>query len=106
MRKFIVSLAMLFASFGAAADQTIFQAVTFINLNGDANLTYYRGPGAWGASGCPNATYVQVKAETSGRKEILSIALAAKMSGRRIQFWGNCDTNDPTTFNAFYIIVE
>ncbi len=105
MKKSAFFTIIFLASFGAYAETTIFQNIGPINFNGSINSAFFRGDQKWGSVSCPNAKYVQVKSDVSGRKEILSIALSAKMAKKRVQFWGACDT-DPNYFNAFYIVVE
>lgn len=98
---------LLFFSFvgSASAEVTVFQEITQINFNGQANLTYFLGGAKWGAPSCPNATHVQLPATLPGRKELLSLATAAKMAGRKVQFWGYCNT-DTDYFDTFYIVVQ
>ena len=104
LTKLILILLFFFPIF-ALADETIFQTISRANYNGDADLTYFSGPGKWGAPACPNATYVQVKASVLGRKQILSMGLTAQVSGKKVQFWCTCDAN-LDYFNAFYIVVQ
>lgn len=83
---------------------TIFQKIKQVNYNGDANYAYFVGDARWGDSGCSNATYVSIGPNVAGRKEILSIGLAAYMAGKKVQFWGQC-AQDKDYFEAFYIVV-
>ncbi len=105
MKRLVIFFGLILASISASAETTVFQSIGPINYNGNDNISFFRGDQKWGAAGCPNATYVQVKSDVLGRNEILSIALSAKMAAKRVQFWGACDT-DTNYFNAFYIIVE
>lgn len=83
---------------------TIFQKIKQVNYNGDANYAYFVGDAKWGDPACANATYVSIGSNVSGRKEILSIGLAAYMAGKKVQFWGQC-AQDKDYFEAFYIVV-
>ncbi len=103
--KKIFTLIFLAISSVSYAEETIIQPIGPINFNGDASIAYFRGSLKWGAPGCPNATYAQILANVPGRKEMLSIALAAKMANKPVQFWGTCSP-DKDYFNAMYIIVE
>jgi hypothetical protein len=105
VKKILVLVVCSLVVSASQAETTIFQAPGAINFNGNDNVLFVRGDQKWGASGCPDATYVQVKSDVVGRKDILSIVLAAKMSSKRVQFWGGCDANTDY-FNAFYIVVE
>jgi hypothetical protein len=58
----------------------------------------------WGAASCKEATYVQIKADVTGHKELLSIVLGEKMAGKRVQFWGTCE--HPDYFTASYLVAE
>jgi len=89
----------------ANAVPTISQPVTQINYNGNSEVLFFVGGQKWGASGCLNATYVQVKSDVAGQHSILSIGLAAKMAGKNVMFIGNCDA-DPDYFDATYIIIQ
>lgn len=87
------------------ADSTIFQPISRVQYNGDTDVTFFVGSGRWGASSCPNATYVQIKSSVAGRKQLLSIGLTAQVAGKNVQFWGTCDA-DPDYFNAVYVVVQ
>ncbi len=106
MKKILGFFIVMLFSGQILAESTIFQTVTLINFDASANgALYFRGDAKWGASSCSNATYVQIKADVPARKELLSIVLAEKMAGKRIQFWGTCDANTEY-FNASYLVAE
>jgi hypothetical protein len=103
LKKFGFVLCLLCISECTLAD-TIFQKIKQVNYNGDANYAYFVGDARWGDPGCANATYVSIGPNVSGRKEILSIGLAAYMAGKKVQFWGQC-AQDKDYFEAMYIVV-
>jgi len=104
IKSVFLCLTIFFSNF-AFSDATISQLIGPLNYNGDSNTVFFRGSMKWGAAGCPNATYVQVLSNVSGRKEILSIALAAKMAGKKVEFLGSCNA-DLDYFDAVYIIIQ
>lgn len=103
--KKIALLALVMLSSISYAEETITQTIGPINFNGEINVAFFRGNLKWGAPGCPNATYVQILSSVAGRKELLSIALAAKMANKPVRFWGACNA-DKDYFDAMYIVVE
>ena len=103
VKKLMLSVSIMLIASVASAN-TIFQKVKQVNYNGDANYLYFVGESRWGDAGCPNATYVSIGPNISGRKEILSIGLAAYMAGKKVQFWGQCAA-DKDYFEAMYIVV-
>lgn len=104
MKKVLFFISIFMFSSYAYCEETISQLIGPVNFNGSESTSFYRGASKWGAPSCPNATYVQVRSNVPGYKEILSIALAAKMAGKKVQFWGSCDT-DPNYFTAFYVVI-
>lgn len=104
MKKLALLSLLLFSSI-SYADETITQTIGPINYNGEINVAFFRGNLKWGAPSCPNATYVQILSSVPGRKELLSIALAAKMANKPVKFWGTCNA-DKDYFDAMYIIVD
>lgn len=46
--------------------------------------------GNWGPSGCPGATHITILENVELRKDILSVALAAKATGAKVKFEGDC----------------
>ncbi len=103
--KKLALLALVMLSSISYAEETITQTIGPINFNGETNVAFFRGNLKWAAPGCPNATYVQILSSVAGRKELLSIALAAKMANKPVRFWGVCNA-DKDYFDAMYIIVE
>jgi hypothetical protein len=78
--------------------------VKSVIYNASASWAYFTAGRGWGASGCPNATYVQIHSGLPGRKELLAVVLMAKAQGQRVWFNGTC-SSDPNYFDAFYVAV-
>jgi hypothetical protein len=107
-RNLFLSIATGFiftTSHANAEDVTNTQSIQRIQYNGNTQALYFVGESKWSSANCPNATYVQVKSDITGWKEIMSIGLAAKMGGTEVSFWGECDTNNDY-FNAFYVVIH
>lgn len=103
----VLTMALLFAAAPARADEfTITQPILQLRYNGDADYAFFVGAARWGAPSCPNAQYAQVAASVAGRKQLLAIALAAKLAGARVNFQGICNAGNPDYFNVNYIVVE
>lgn len=102
--KPLLALGLLLPASGVLADETIAQTIARIQYNAEADYLYFVGPAAWGAASCPNATYVMVAANTVGRKQMLALGAAAKVSASQVSFVGTCA--DANYFNAIYIIVR
>ncbi len=80
------------------------QSISTVQYDGAAKNLYFRSEeGKWISGGC-QSTYVWVKADVEGQKEILSLGLAAKMAGKKVWFYGACNS-DPNYFEAYYIVV-
>ncbi len=88
---------------GNAAEWTTAQLVKEMNYDGDADVSWFLGNAKWGSAGCPNATWVFIPASVAGRKQLLSIGLAASAAGKVVAFWGTCDSSD--RFSATYVRV-
>jgi len=88
----------------SAAETTISQPITQIQYDVDDNHLWFLGAQKWGATSCPNATYIRVINGTLGLKELLAIALTAKASGQSLRFEGNCFSAD--YFNATYVYLD
>jgi hypothetical protein len=70
-----------------------------------ANADYFFvvGLSRWGGDAC-NALYAQVRADQQGKEKLLAIILAAFTAGKRIQFYGECNSN-PDYFDVNYVVV-
>lgn len=103
--KKVSLLSLILVSSFSYAEETITQTIGAINFNAEINVAFFRGNLKWGAPNCPNATYIQINSSLAGRKELISIALAAKMANKPVRFWGTCNENTDY-FDAMYIVVE
>lgn len=103
----LCTILLLFIGFNSSAghtDQTG-QEISTVQFDGiDRNLYFKTTNGAWTTEGC-NPRYVWVKPNIEGQKEILSIGLAAKMSGKKVWFYGTCATGASDYFEATYIVI-
>ncbi|MBL8272000.1 hypothetical protein [Steroidobacter sp.] len=88
----------------SASEWTVTQPIAALQLDGSSQDLYLTGGLKWGATSCPNATYVKVAQTLAGYKQLLAIGLAAKMAGTPIRLFGTCGTNG--YFDATYISVE
>lgn len=105
MKKLIFSLLLFFyASVAISLETTVNQKIINVNYDGAGNSLYFIGGQRWGAPSCPNAPFIYIPSTVSGRKEILSIALAAKVSDKPVRFLGTC--YDSYYFAATYIVSE
>jgi hypothetical protein len=91
--------------YASAEDVTNTQSIQRLQYNGNTQALYFVGESKWSSANCPNATYVQVKSDITGWKEIMSIGLSAKMAGTKVSFWGECDANTDY-FNAVYVVLH
>jgi hypothetical protein len=109
MMKTIKTVALMASAwalpFSASADEwTITQPIASLQLDGNTQDLYFSGGQRWGATSCPNVTYVKVDFDLAGYKQLLAIGLAAKMAGTPIRLLGTCGANG--YFDAIYISVE
>jgi len=101
----ILAAALIPAAGPAWCDEvTIEQPIAELRYNADADYAFFIGAARWGAPSCPNAYAAQVPASLAGRKQLLALAMAAKLSGAKVSFQGNC-ASDPFYFNVNYIVV-
>jgi hypothetical protein len=100
---FTLAIALLIPGI-SAAETTISQPITQIQYDVDDNHLWFVGAQKWGATSCPNATYIRVTNGILGLKELLAIGLAAKASGQSVKFEGNCFSSD--YFNATYVYLD
>lgn len=103
----ILAMAVALTTFAGPAwcdEVTIEQPIVELRYNANADYAFFVGASTWGAPSCPNAYYAQVPASVAGRKQLLALATAAKLSGTKVSFQGSC-SSDPLYFNAYYIVV-
>jgi hypothetical protein len=100
----LVSALVLMPVTGFATEWTIVQPITLVQYDGVTDNSYFAGALKWGAASCATVTYVSIAPSVPGRKQLLSLALAAQLSGRTVRFLGQCQSNG--YFEATYISVE
>ena len=104
--KFLLPICFTLFSSVAFAGITQSQKIGQVLYNAEIDYSYFIGEAKWKEeNGCSGATYVRIKSNLPGKKEILSIALSAHMASKNVRFRGNCDS-DPDYYDAFYIIVN
>lgn len=106
----LIKLLVIFVCFSSYADKSNWATIKQINYNGSADYLFFVTSGKWIITDGVNnvvcqPTYIQVRDNVRGREKILSIGLAAKLSGQNIQFHGSCNT-DTNYFDATYIIIR
>lgn len=104
-KKALFGTILLFPAVALAFESTNTQTVKSVMYDASANFLYITGANAWGAPGCPGATYILVHPNLAGQKQILAASLAAQASGKTVRFQGTCNV-DTRYFDATYIIVE
>lgn len=106
MRTILAVALTLICSVGHAAEWTAKHPILRVLYDGATGTTtayFETATGTWSPAGCPNARYVMVRG-VEGSREILAIALSAKLGDKLVQFYGTC--YDATYFSAHYITVE
>ena len=94
-----------FANSAFADEVTISQPITELRYQANADYTYLVGAARWGSPSCPGAYYATIPAGASNAKQLLAIALAAKLAGSAVSFQGTC-SGDLMYFNVNYIVVS
>lgn len=105
IKRWVVALFVIVPSV-ALGESTNTQKLSRIQFDGTKSTVYFVGEGRWSSTSCANATYAYARDGLPGRDQILSIALAAHMSGKKVTFWGVCDETNNDYFIANYIIVH
>lgn len=106
IRGSLIALAVLAMPGSLLAEEwTVSQALARVKYDASSDSLYFVGAAGWGAGSCPNATYVYIKPDLLGRKQLLAIGLAAHAAGKAVQFLGSCMT-DPSYFEARYVITQ
>jgi len=94
----LASLLLLLSSYSFSETYTQAREISEIALTEyksiSAELTYldiYSATGSWDPAGCSQQSIVSIKSnEIIGYEQFLSMALAAKMSGKKVAFSGDC----------------
>ena len=102
---FLGSLGWAANSFSAGNETTTPQTISQFLYNGISDHTYFTSAVGWGAPSCPHAVYAEVMPDLPGKKEMLAIGYAAKLSGTPVRFMGTCNPGDSNYFTVTYIIV-
>lgn len=102
--KIALVLAMLFPLVVSANEWTVTQPIATLQLDGTNRDLFLSGGLKWGATSCPNATYVKIPFSLVGYQQLLAISLAAKMATTPVRMFGTCGTNG--YFDVTYISVE
>lgn len=89
---------------GRGSDVTIKQAIERTQFNGEAQALYIVGLTTWDSANC-SPGFVYFTPSLSGYQEMLSMVMAAHMSGREVSFSGTCDPNNQNMFIADYLQV-
>lgn len=90
---------------GLAGEWTVQQNIARVEYDGDADTLWFLGPALWVSPSCPSPTWIRIPSTVGGRKQMLSIGLAAQMAEKKVAFWGTCDSGG-TFFNATYMKIE
>jgi len=103
--KYIVCVFLIFYGTSIAAAETVKKNIGRITYDKDKAAVYILNTdnSGWGAVNCESARYVLFNtnaAESLGGKEMLSLVLVAKSTGKLISFGGACDASSETIFNA------
>lgn len=96
------------AGFGSKATTNVEKIKKIdIQIAGDDAYYYFTSEdGNWSSSNCPNATTAFLKSSTVGADAILSAAIAAKMSGVKVQFRGVCGNGGVGGSSDIYLYVD
>ena len=102
---FLVSLLCL--SLTTHAANTGLVSIKQIRYNATSERFFVETTTTWGVACNGNTVnFVIADSDLPGQKEIISLALAAKMGNRKVQFWGVCDPSNNDNFKADYILVN
>lgn len=104
LRKTIfIAVLLLMSTKQVIAETTSTKYIFEIDIDGAAEspIHYYLATGSlsgvsnvgWGGATCPNANYVYTLASNSAQKEILSVAISAKVTGKPVSFEGTCSAD-------------
>ncbi|KZZ48823.1 hypothetical protein A3759_17810 [Thalassolituus sp. HI0120] len=107
MKKLLVSIFLTVFAVNVNAAATNTQRISSLRIDAASQTFYVSGEQAWAGDGdCTGAAYVFIKESTPGYQEFISMAMAAYLSGKRVQFYGACDdTVNGDYFKAHYIII-
>ena len=93
MKIFVFIVLAIFSMSAFSVTSTKYHKISIIQVNGYDKYYYFKTENTqWEAPDCPDAVWAYVRTQdVSVADQILSVALAAKMSGKKVQFTGTCD---------------
>ncbi len=99
-----------FAAFGDPAT-TNEESISKIDIQNAGDPYYYftSADGNWSSPDCPNAGRAYINGNDAGAKEMLSVALMAKATNKKVQFKGVCGngaSSDAYIYIKFMTLVE
>ncbi len=96
---------MLVSPIVLSAEYTDYFTVNAIQLDGSSENFFVDRTDevGLGVVGCTGAIRVMIDNSVKGRKEIFSMALAAKLAGKQLRFYGNCSPTVTHYFNAYWV---
>lgn len=102
----VLALCFYAASASSLAESTAYHKISRIKIDGGNGYIYFQAEGgSWEAPSCNAGAYAYVvPSENTSADRILSVALAAKMAGKRVLFDGGCDAS--TYFKATNLWLE
>ena len=108
MKKYLVLVAAFVFSAECYSATTNKQKIKTLLYNGNADYVFFTSDSGWVVRDSDESVlcsphYVQVISSVAGRDKIMSIALAAKMGGKQVDFIGECNPTNSSYFNAYYI---
>lgn len=107
LRKlFLLSILSLFGKV-SLADQTMSDIIGSLRLNDEETIFFEPERKSWYVvSDTCSPRYVRVDSSVKGRKEILAIALAAKLAKKKVYFYGECDKDTGRYFHTSSIVMK
>lgn len=96
----LITLFSLNPILSIAGTQTAQRTIEGVHVKQGGYFYFTSNEGNWSSSGCENAKYVLINGNDSVvEKEILSVALSAKLANKKVYFLGECHT-DPNYYTA------
>ena len=76
----------------AYAESTAQKTIDWMRLRSDHGNYFLVNDSGWGVPECPSVKYAYIKASINPyANQLLSAALAAKLSNTPVSFWGTCE---------------
>lgn len=101
MKKVVLFFLMTISLSAFSGEYTKVALIGELSFNNNAEIIYlYPESGTWTSSGCVLVTVPK----SDGQNGFISIALAAKLAGKEVKFFGNCDAvSKQFTAHSIYI---